>query len=199
MSAAKTAATKVCTKCGVEKDLEEYGKRASAKDGRYSSCKVCERARVAARYALAKESPKSCAIDGCQRVAAPQRRHCTMHKSRISKHGVPGPAGELPRLQQETTYRGAHLRVERTRGRASSHPCVDCGQQAAEWSLSHDLPPDHFEDRNGSRLGYSVSPNRYAPMCQPCHRRFDRDALPDIDVHNLTKPTLTRTSERTLP
>lgn len=34
-------ATKVCTKCGIEKLTEEFSKKATAKDGRQSQCKKC--------------------------------------------------------------------------------------------------------------------------------------------------------------
>lgn len=33
--------TKVCTKCGVEKELSEYGKKKSGKNGIASKCKSC--------------------------------------------------------------------------------------------------------------------------------------------------------------
>ena len=35
-------ATKVCTKCGEEKDIEEFGNRTSAKDGKRGKCKKCK-------------------------------------------------------------------------------------------------------------------------------------------------------------
>lgn len=35
--------TKVCTKCGVEKELSEFHKQAPSKDGRRSRCAVCSR------------------------------------------------------------------------------------------------------------------------------------------------------------
>jgi len=33
--------TKVCTKCGKDKDIEDFGVKSSAKDGRKSRCKEC--------------------------------------------------------------------------------------------------------------------------------------------------------------
>ena len=33
--------TKVCSKCGVEKDIEEFGQSTTSKDGKYSQCRVC--------------------------------------------------------------------------------------------------------------------------------------------------------------
>lgn len=37
--------TKVCTKCGVEKDFSEFGKRKNSSDGRDGHCKICVNAR----------------------------------------------------------------------------------------------------------------------------------------------------------
>ena len=41
---------KACTRCGVEKPLEEFPKRSEVPDGRASQCKACEKARKAGFY-----------------------------------------------------------------------------------------------------------------------------------------------------
>ena len=33
--------TKICSKCGLEKDLDEFGNLKSSKDGKLSRCKEC--------------------------------------------------------------------------------------------------------------------------------------------------------------
>jgi hypothetical protein len=38
--------TKVCSKCNIEKSVEEFGKSKSSKDGLYPSCKVCVNERL---------------------------------------------------------------------------------------------------------------------------------------------------------
>ncbi|MBA7487094.1 hypothetical protein ES707_22656 [subsurface metagenome] len=43
--------TKLCTKCGEEKSLEEFHRCKSNKDGRYSNCKICKNAKNKARRA----------------------------------------------------------------------------------------------------------------------------------------------------
>lgn len=42
-SAGTSAGTKACRTCGTVKSLEEFGTKASAKDGRQSHCKPCRR------------------------------------------------------------------------------------------------------------------------------------------------------------
>lgn len=41
---------KFCNKCGTNKPLEEFGKKASAKDGRQNACKPCARAYAKKHY-----------------------------------------------------------------------------------------------------------------------------------------------------
>lgn len=47
--------TKVCSKCGVEKALTEFSKRAKASDGHSSYCKQCAKAMDAKHYAKNKD------------------------------------------------------------------------------------------------------------------------------------------------
>ena len=72
------------------------------------------------------------------------------------------PRGEeSPRwLGDSVVYESAHTRIRRTHGPAAVHSCVDCGEQAQEWS---------YKDRQG----YSTDFSDYAPRCRPCHRRYD--------------------------
>lgn len=55
-------------------------------------------------------------------------------------------------------YTGAHMRLFRYRGRATSHVCP-CGQPAQEWAYDKTGPP-----------GDTAS---YVAMCRPCHRKMD--------------------------
>lgn len=47
--------TKVCTKCGTEKPLEEYYAAKSGKYGKYADCKACN---IASRVAWQKANPE---------------------------------------------------------------------------------------------------------------------------------------------
>ena len=71
-------------------------------------------------------------------------------------------------------YQMAHLRVYKTRGKASQYVCVDCGDPAEEWSYNGGDPNEQISDdprHPGSR--YSSHPDFYAPRCVHCHRKHD--------------------------
>lgn len=71
----------------------------------------------------------------------------------------------LAQRREDISYGGAHRRVYVARGKATDHACVDCGEQAAEWSYDG-LDPDELVGENG-RSGYSASyslkPEHYVP------------------------------------
>lgn len=71
-------------------------------------------------------------------------------------------------------YSGAHRRVSAVRGGASTHPCVDCGLPARDWSYDHADPEELFEEQRGRLLAYSMKPEHYVPRCKRCHNAFDR-------------------------
>lgn len=73
------------------------------------------------------------------------------------------------------TYGGAHDRVRLHKGSASAHLCIDCGDQAQEWSYSHCGGPNERRGitSKGCQALYSVNPDDYDPRCKPCHRAFD--------------------------
>lgn len=88
----------------------------------------------------------------------PEQRHeATRHARRF-----------LPRGEQhscwsgaEASYRAIHKRLDRERGKAVDHSCIDCGAPAAHWSF--DEP-----------TGYSADLSRYSPRCRSCHVEHDR-------------------------
>lgn len=67
---------------------------------------------------------------------------------------------------RRVSYAGAHARVRRQRGSASSHPCVGCEFMADQWAYDNS-DPNELTDDKGRR--YSSDPNHYVPMCRPCH------------------------------
>ncbi len=70
--------------------------------------------------------------------------------------------------KQHNEYAAQHKEVNKERGPAYRHNCVDCGKQAIEWSQIHGSDgwdPDNFE-----------------PRCIPCHRTYDADSLRLKDV-----------------
>jgi hypothetical protein len=73
------------------------------------------------------------------------------------------------------TYKSMHNRVSRKRGSASNYLCVDCKNQADEWSYNHlDANELHGFTGRGIYAAYSLDPANYDPRCKPCHRTFDR-------------------------
>lgn len=60
-------------------------------------------------------------------------------------------------------YSSAHTRL----GRAAEHSCVDCGEPATEWSLSHDTPLARLRWDGGSP--FSIEPSDYSARCHACH------------------------------
>jgi hypothetical protein len=64
----------------------------------------------------------------------------------------------------------AHQRVRRAKGSARNHACVDCGNQARQWSYNHKDPNGRTEEGLGP---YSSDPKWYEPRCVSCHKKFD--------------------------
>jgi hypothetical protein len=125
-----------------------------------------------------------CAIEGCDRTAR-SRGWCKMHHHRWMRTGNPltvrpigytPPGPTHPSWQGDNiTYLRAHRRLDRIKGRASIHACIDCGGPAAEWSYDH-KDPDQKIGTGLSPYAYSVKPEHYQPRCIRCHRAFDKAA-----------------------
>lgn len=72
------------------------------------------------------------------------------------------------------SYDGAHKRIHRTRGKASRHPCVDCGAPALHWSYDgKDSEELTTTSRRGQEVRYSAKPEHYEPRCVTCHNHHD--------------------------
>lgn len=53
-----------------------------------------------------------------------------------------------------------HQRLRHHKGPASKFSCVDCGEQAKDWSRTHGANGLAYED--------------YSPRCRSCHRLYDK-------------------------
>lgn len=71
---------KVCTKCGVEKPIDEFHRRARAKDGRQTRCKLCQRADT---YAWRDQNP-----DRYRAIAARSYARVGQHRQRERLYGL---------------------------------------------------------------------------------------------------------------
>lgn len=125
----------------------------------------------------AKSPFTTCQQPGCDRPFAARER-CGTHYAEWRRRR----AGRLPQRygpehhnwNPDIGYRSLHHRLERTRGNANTHPCVDCGQPAREWSLRHDAL--HVVIDHNARV-FSRDLADYEARCAACHKAYDFAAL----------------------
>lgn len=90
-------------------------------------------------------------------------------------HAETRAAKEQRRLEREEAaqkigYIAAHHRLRRQRGSATDQSCIDCGEQATDWSYEGGAPDERVVDDNGP---FSLDPSYYVPRCRSCHTKFD--------------------------
>lgn len=56
-------------------------------------------------------------------------------------------------------YKKVHREIQKNRGSASEHSCVDCNGPAKDWCHRFDTEPTNVLN--------------YDPRCQSCHRKYD--------------------------
>lgn len=126
---------------------------------------------------------KPCSIGECEAFA---KAHglCSKHVTRLKRTGDPllvrprAPKGSANTawVGDALGYFGAHARVRSARGQAKLHACIDCNEQASQWSYSHADTNEKIgviDRRTGSLAPYSLDPSYYEPRCVTCHKRFD--------------------------
>jgi hypothetical protein len=89
------------------------------------------------------------------------------------------------RRKPAENHQQMHKRLVRDRGPAKSHPCVDCGGPAKDWShdcLTWENTTQEIRNRHGKRLVFSTDPAAYHARCQPCHSHLDAKP-PPWDLH----------------
>lgn len=129
---------------------------------------------------IRKPTTGQCPVGGCDQMQS-YNGMCKLHASRMARHGdplkyIPHRERRLPRgaanpkwTGDNVTYYGMHQRLADAKGRASDHPCADCGSPARQWSYDHADPNEHMSDLGA----YSVSVDHYVSRCIPCHKKFD--------------------------
>jgi len=137
------------------------------------------------RWSATNTSPTKCAVSGCSSYEDGACGYCKMHQTRINRHGdanhcVAPEDRNFPRgpdhygwTGDDATYRGMHRRVYKARGAASEHSCCECGGTAAQWAYDHRDPNQRVSECGA----YSLSIERYQPMCVQCHKRFDMERI----------------------
>lgn len=110
---------------------------------------------------------RTCAQCGKEALVVGDGRFCSRACADVTTRG---------RRLDSVTYRTAHQRVQRARGKASGHPCVDCGSAAAEWSYDLRDADELIGTGRFAGKSYSLKPEHYHPRCIPCHQRHDGNA-----------------------
>lgn len=149
-----------CPRCESHVALAEYHPGDRGKRGAW--CKPCRRDYMR-DYQRNRYTPRggTCGVDYCSTATATGRTYCAQHGPCAMPHG-PTPL----------SYDRMHQWVRATRGSASAHACEACGGAAQEWAHDH-TGAMLSTVRNDGVYRYSLNPDRYQPMCIPCHRRFD--------------------------
>jgi hypothetical protein len=73
-------------------------------------------------------------------------------------------------------YLPAHKRIWAERGKASDYACIECGEPAAEWSLSWrrvDSASLEYDPKTG--CPYTLDVTDYDPRCGSHARLYDKD------------------------
>jgi hypothetical protein len=83
-------------------------------------------------------------------------------------------------------YFARHDRLRRYLGSASAQRCVDCDQQADDWSLNGSVPPERLRADaigNAKGLPFSVGDDtEYSARCRRCHNRLDKHTASAVVV-----------------
>ena len=81
-------------------------------------------------------------------------------------------------MTHTTSYIQAHRKVRKEKGPATDYLCVDCGDNAHEWSYDYSDP----EPLMSGTSAFSFDVFRYEPRCRICHDAFERRADPNKEV-----------------
>lgn len=126
------------------------------------------------------DAPKACTAEQCNAEHA-ARGWCKIHHQRWLRWGDPlavhSPlrGEESPKwIGDKISYGPAHARIRSAYGPAKSHKCIDCGDQARDWSYNHNDPNEKLEIGISAKpVAYSADPLYYSPRCRSCHSLFD--------------------------
>jgi hypothetical protein len=103
-----------------------------------------------------------CDCDAITEVSAPNLRMRSRNRGNRALHPADPDRG--------LTYAKAHRLVQQARGRASTHPCVDCGAQALDWSFHGD--DEACSDTSVTGVRYPPDVSSYSPRSR-CHVAHD--------------------------
>jgi hypothetical protein len=152
---------------------------------------------------------RPCAVGGCDKPVGRRgiRDMCLSHwrRWRVTEAALANGTTVKWRVRDTASYTAAHNAVQRSRGLASDHPCIDCGVPAQHWSYSHADPNEKFWAKPGAssprRWRYSLDPDYYDPRCIKCHNAFDgyvrRSERPEVRCPGCGNPVVGKQDPRT--
>lgn len=163
-----------CTKCGVEKPLDEYHRDKKGRNGRVSRCKPCQRAYKVKYYAQNREAVLAYQSEYYQANRESRQAYQVEHYH-ANKEAIRAHQASNPHVQWEHSARvrahqhGNDITVERfTREELTEiygNACWHCGGEFEE--LDHYPIPI-------SRGGHHVIEN-CKPSCGPCNQKSWRE------------------------
>lgn len=71
-------------------------------------------------------------------------------------------------MGENVGYSAVHWRVQRSRGKAKNHLCIECNDTADQWAYKYST-------------GFSENIYDYDPLCISCHNKRDRKPAKTID------------------
>lgn len=113
----------------------------------------------------------------CSEACFAERRRARSNAAYRMRNPLPEGLARRPFVKPEredVSYSGAHMRLRKHRGSATSYVCAECGAPATQWAYNHADPDECYQDGVGA---YSMDPAHYSPMCVPCHKRADLKRL----------------------
>lgn len=78
-----------------------------------------------------------------------------------------------PSSRKGGSYKAAHVKLYRRRGKAGNYNCVKCGLAARDWALRHQDKGIQLEWDPYAHMNFSMNTDDYDPMCKSCHRDYD--------------------------
>ena len=131
-----------------------------------------------------KQIKGDCLVEGCVNPYH-ANGYCASHEYFNRRYGNPlaqGVGRYHGRNRMDVpSYAGIHKRIFYDRGRARQFKCVDCGNDAQEWSYDGGAEQEYWQKVRGVYMAYSVDQSLYSPRCKPCHRGKDLDIQAQYD------------------
>ena len=109
----------------------------------------------------------TCAAPDCAKPRDGRKRWCSMHHTRLHRHGS---LDKPERAPYSDRYDTIHTRLRYQRGPAKNHACIvaGCERQARNWAWDRTGPTATGPDHNGDILTWGTDLDTYRPMC-PAH------------------------------